>query len=128
MSGQAIGSKTFLPEQTADLAPVLSFLSAHEQRRGRTVVPSYALVGASEHDRVEVPREVHQALRQMVAALHAGKAVTIAPQNSAPRLTPSLHVRSAARHVGALAKPAARLSFVVGGGGYVPAAVVDCDP
>ena len=60
-------------------AGALSFLSAHERRRGRTVAPSYALVGADEHGRVELPREVHQALRQVVAALHAGKAVTIAP-------------------------------------------------
>ena len=81
MGARGIESKTFLPGQTEDLAPVLSFLSAHEQRRGRTVVPSYALVGASEHDRVEVPRKVHQALRQVVAALHTGKAVTIAPQS-----------------------------------------------
>ena len=81
MGTQGIESKTFLPEQTEDLAPVLSFLSAHERRRGRSLAPSYALVGADEHDRVELPREVHQALRQVVAALHAGKAVTIAPQS-----------------------------------------------
>ncbi|AGL27770.1 excisionase [Mycobacterium tuberculosis CAS/NITR204] len=36
---------------------------------------------APRADRVELPREVHQALRQVVAALHAGKAVTIAPQS-----------------------------------------------
>lgn len=81
MSVQAIESRTFLPEQTEDLAPVLSFLTAHERRRGRTAEPSYALVGADEHDRIELPREVHQALRQVVAALHAGKAVTVAPQS-----------------------------------------------
>jgi excisionase family DNA binding protein len=81
MSKQAIESKTFLPAQGEDLAPVVSFLAAHEQRRGRTVAPSYALVGADEHDRIEIPREVHQALRQVVDALHAGKAVTVAPQS-----------------------------------------------
>lgn len=36
-----------MPERTVDLAPVLSFLSAHERRRGRTLAPSYALVGAT---------------------------------------------------------------------------------
>lgn len=36
-----------MPERTVDLAPVLSFLSAHEGRRGRTLAPSYALVGAT---------------------------------------------------------------------------------
>lgn len=81
MSVQAIESTTFLPEQAEDLAPVLSFLTAHEQRRGRAAEPSYALVGADEDDRIELPREVHQALRQVVAALHAGKAVTVAPQS-----------------------------------------------
>ncbi len=35
-----------------------------------------------EHDRVELPREVHQVSSGAVqAALHAGKAVTIAPQS-----------------------------------------------
>ncbi len=42
--------------------------------------PSYALVGIGEHGRIKLPRSVHQALTKVVAALHAGKAVTIAPQ------------------------------------------------
>jgi hypothetical protein len=33
-----------------------------------------------EHERIELPEAVHQALTKVVAALHAGKAVTIAPQ------------------------------------------------
>lgn len=70
-----------MPERTVDLAPVLSFLSAHERRRGRIAGPQLRAGGRHEHDRVELPREVHQALRQVVAALHAGKAVTIAPQS-----------------------------------------------
>jgi excisionase family DNA binding protein len=78
---RASSRKTFVLGRTVDLAPVLRFLSAHERRRGRTVAPSYALVGADEHDRIELPREVHQALSQVVAALHAGKAVTIARQS-----------------------------------------------
>jgi excisionase family DNA binding protein len=41
---------------------------------------SYALVGIDEHDRIELPEAIHQALTKVVAALHAGKAVTIAPQ------------------------------------------------
>jgi excisionase family DNA binding protein len=39
------------------------------------------LVGAEEHDTVEIPEAVHRALRRVVEALMAGKAVTIAPQN-----------------------------------------------
>jgi excisionase family DNA binding protein len=42
--------------------------------------PSYALVGIDEHDRIELPGAVHQALTKVAAALHAGNAVTIAPQ------------------------------------------------
>lgn len=47
---------------------------------GAVASPSYALVGIDEHDRIELPQSVHDALTKVVAALHAGKAVTIAPQ------------------------------------------------
>jgi excisionase family DNA binding protein len=40
-----------------------------------------AYLSHEEHDRIELPRSVHQALTKVVAALHAGKAVTIAPQS-----------------------------------------------
>ena len=62
------------------------FLASHERVRGTVASPSYALVGIGEHDRIELPRSVHQALTKVVAALHAGKAVTIAPQTM--KLTP----------------------------------------
>jgi len=39
--------------------------------RGTAASPSYALVGIDEHDRIELPRSVHQALTKVVAALHA---------------------------------------------------------
>ena len=77
---QALETRTFLPERSEELAPVLSFLEAHGQRRG-TASPSYALVGIAEHDRIELPAAIHQVLTQVVAALHAGKAVTVAPQS-----------------------------------------------
>lgn len=56
------------------------FLAAHESRHGAAASPRYALVGVDEHDRVELPRAVHEALKKVVAALHEGKAVTVAPQ------------------------------------------------
>jgi excisionase family DNA binding protein len=59
---------------------VVGFLAAHERRHGATASPSYALVGRDEHDRIELPQAIHQALTRVVAALHAGRAVTIAPQ------------------------------------------------
>ncbi|AWK75808.1 DNA-binding protein [Rhodococcus oxybenzonivorans] len=61
-------------------AEVVGFLDAHERRRGDRVELRYLLVGAGEHDQVELPAEVHSALEQVVAALQAGRAVTVAPR------------------------------------------------
>jgi excisionase family DNA binding protein len=80
MSAKAAETMTFTPEHQEDLASVVGFLASHERHRGETASPSYALVGVDEHDRVELPQSVHLALTKVVAALHAGKAVTIAPQ------------------------------------------------
>ncbi|MCX2932090.1 helix-turn-helix domain-containing protein [Mycobacterium sp. CVI_P3] len=80
MSAEAAETVTFIPEDPDQLATVVGFLASHERIRGKLASPSYALVGIGEHDRIELPRSVHQALTKVVAALHAGKAVTIAPQ------------------------------------------------
>jgi excisionase family DNA binding protein len=80
MNAEALETTTLLPDHPEELAPVAGFLAAHERRRGAAAQPSYALVGTDEHDRIELPEAVHQALTKVVAALHAGKAVTIAPR------------------------------------------------
>ncbi len=80
MSADAVEAATFVPEEREELGLVVGFLAAHERLRGSAASPSYALVGVEEHDRIELPPTVHQALRKVVAALYAGKAVTIAPQ------------------------------------------------
>jgi len=80
VSAEAVEAATFVPEEPGELALVVGFLAAHERLRGAAASPSYALVGLDEHDRIELPASVHQALTKVVAALHAGKAVTIAPQ------------------------------------------------
>lgn len=80
MSPEAVESTTLVPNHPESLASVVSFLAAHEQRRGGVAQPSYALVGVDEHDRIELPEEIHRALTKVVVALHSGKAVTIAPQ------------------------------------------------
>lgn len=80
MNAEAAEAVTFIPEDPDQLATVVGFLASHERVRGTVASPSYALVGVDEHDRIELPRSVHQALTKVVAALHAGKAVTIAPQ------------------------------------------------
>ncbi|MFE3542524.1 helix-turn-helix domain-containing protein [Nocardia sp. NPDC059177] len=81
MVAQPLEERTFLPDDGGSLAPVMSFLEAHERRWGAAAKPSYALVGADEGDRIELPADVHQALKQVVAALLAGRAVTIAPHS-----------------------------------------------
>ena len=80
MNTEAIETTTLLPDHPEELALVVGFLAAHGRRRGAAAQPSYALVGTDEHDRIELPEAVHQALTKVVAALHAGKAVTIAPR------------------------------------------------
>lgn len=80
MRAEVVENTTFVPDHPEELAPVLGFLAAHERRRGEVASPSYALVGVDEHDRIELPEDIHRALTKVVAALHAGKAVTIAPQ------------------------------------------------
>jgi excisionase family DNA binding protein len=81
MSAEAMDQQTYLPEQPEQVAEVLSFLDAHETTRGSRPAPRYLLVGADEHDSVEIPEAVHRVLRQVVEAMRAGKAVTVAPQN-----------------------------------------------
>lgn len=81
MTAMAIEERTFLPQQPERLAPVLDFLTAHEQRRGTQADPSYALVGTSGGERIELPQQVHEALVQVVMAMLAGKAVTVAPHS-----------------------------------------------
>ncbi|QSE87347.1 helix-turn-helix domain-containing protein (plasmid) [Rhodococcus pseudokoreensis] len=82
MTAQALDQQTYLPHEGGELAKVYSFLDAHEQRSGGTMQPRYLLVGANEHDQVELPADVHAALKQVVTALQAGRAVTIAPRTT----------------------------------------------
>ncbi len=72
--------ETYLPEAVDELAGVRDFLAAHEAGGRGRVAPRYLLVGAEKGDRVEIPEEIHRVLVQVVAALSAGLAVTIAPQ------------------------------------------------
>jgi excisionase family DNA binding protein len=67
------------------MATVASFLEAHHSKTGEHLERRYFLAGANEHDQVEVPESLHQVLVQAVAALQAGRAVTISP--TMPNLT-----------------------------------------
>ncbi|MFD7843456.1 helix-turn-helix domain-containing protein [Nocardia sp. NPDC059764] len=78
----AVEERTFelAPEHTQELPSLLDFLTTHAAVGQRRQV-RYALVGASESERIQLPPEVHEALVQVVAAMQAGKAVTIAPRS-----------------------------------------------
>ena len=79
MTAGALEQHTYLPDQPEQLATVASFLEAHRSRRGSS---GYFLAGGQDGDRVELPEGLHMVLLQVVEALKAGHAVTVAPQSS----------------------------------------------
>lgn len=81
MSTQALEQQTYMPDGSEAVADIESFLEAHEAARGARPAPRYLLCGADEHDSVEIPESVYRVLRQVVEAMSAGRAVTVAPQS-----------------------------------------------
>lgn len=81
MTAQPLEQQTYLPGSDNDVAEVLSFIMAHEASRGTRPAPRYFLAGPEEGDQVELPATVYRVLLQVLEALEAGKAVTVAPQN-----------------------------------------------
>ncbi|WP_456695503.1 helix-turn-helix domain-containing protein [Aeromicrobium sp. P5_D10] len=81
MTTQPLEQHTYLPEPNEQVSSVLSFLKAHDDRAGARPEPRYFLAGADEHDQVELPAAAHQVLLQVLEAMEAGKAVTVAPQS-----------------------------------------------
>jgi excisionase family DNA binding protein len=84
MTAEHLESQTYLPDehdQTAhdQMAVLASFLDAHYSKTGGRPERRYFLAGAEEHEQIELPEALHQVLVQAVAALQAGKAVTISP-------------------------------------------------
>lgn len=77
----AMEQQTYLPDSDGDLARIASFVEAHRSKHGNGPETQYFLSGAGEHDQVVIPADVYRALRQVVEALAAGKAVTVAPQD-----------------------------------------------
>lgn len=80
MAARALEQQTYLPDQAEGVAALVSFLEAHERVRGTRPPARYLLVGTDEHDSVELPESVYRVLRQVVEAMRAGRAVTVAPQ------------------------------------------------
>lgn len=79
MTAELFESQTYLPDAQDQLATIASFLDVHHSKRGELPERRYFLVGAEEHEQIEVPEALHEVLVQAVAALKAGKAVTISP-------------------------------------------------
>jgi excisionase family DNA binding protein len=65
------------PSEADELAQVLSFIEAHEARRGTAPAPSFYLSGVEEYDRVELTEQVHAILKQVVTALSKGQSISI---------------------------------------------------
>ena len=85
MTAELLESQTYLPDEQEQLATVASFLDEHHSKTGERPERRYLLVGAEEHDQIELPESLHKVLVQAVAALTAGRAVTISP--TMPKLT-----------------------------------------
>jgi excisionase family DNA binding protein len=81
VTAQVLEQQTYLPEPADQVAELLSFLEAHEVARGARPEPRYFLAGAGEGDHVEIPASVHAVLLQVLQAMRAGKAVTVAPHS-----------------------------------------------
>lgn len=73
--------QTYLPEPAHELAELLDFFKSPPQSRGRgkAAEPSYFLAGDGRQ--VELPEAFHRVLLQVIEAMKAGKAVTVAPQS-----------------------------------------------
>lgn len=81
MAAQTLEQETYLPGPTEDAARVLSFIKAHQLVHGEVPTPQYFLSGEGENDHVQMPETFHRVLLQVLEAMAAGKAVTVAPQN-----------------------------------------------
>lgn len=91
----ALRQETYLPntESAESLATVHNLFEAGEAKRRGGERPQYFLAGP-DGDRVELPAEVYEVLRQIVDALQHGLAVTVAP------LTQTLTTQQAADLLG----------------------------
>lgn len=72
---------TYVSSDAAAIAKIYDFLESHQVGSSERAAPQYALTGSGDDDRVEVPDEVHQALRQVIDAMKSGLAVAVIPQS-----------------------------------------------
>jgi hypothetical protein len=75
MSGTTAEVVSPAPNDADELARVLSFIEAHEARRGVSPEPAFFLSGAGEHDRVELTEQLHAILKRVVQSLSHGQCI-----------------------------------------------------
>ncbi|MEN4477433.1 helix-turn-helix domain-containing protein [Mycolicibacterium cosmeticum] len=66
-----------VPADANRLADVVSFIEAHEARRGASPERAVFLSGANEHDRVELPEQLYDVLKRAAHALSHGQSISI---------------------------------------------------
>lgn len=71
--------QTYLPEPDHELDELFDFLKSSSKGRSKAAQPNFSLVGNGR--RVELPEAFHRVLLQVIEAMQAGKAVTVAPQS-----------------------------------------------
>lgn len=81
MSVNSLEEHTYQPAPVDQVDQLLSFMDAHEAKRGERPEPRYLLVGPDEHEYEEIPAEAYAVLRQVIEAMKAGKAVTVTPND-----------------------------------------------
>jgi excisionase family DNA binding protein len=105
------------PTDADELAKVLSFLEAHEDRHGASPEPVFFLSGADEHDSVELTEQLHAILKRVVQALSHGQSISILTRDQ------EISTQQAAEILG-LSRPTV-VKLIDGGelAGHVPGAV-----
>ena len=97
MSLSPLGSRTYLPRADQPLGAVHDFIQAH----GYAAVPLQGercfLAGPGPDDRVELPEEVYDVLRQVVEAMRSGLAVTVAPVSQSVSTTQAAELLGVSR-------------------------------
>ncbi|MFD4327140.1 helix-turn-helix domain-containing protein [Nocardioides sp. NPDC058538] len=81
MTAEPLDQQTYTATPTDRLADVLDFIQAYESRRSTGTGDQHLSLGSDDESHIELPEPVYRALAQIVEALAAGKAVTVAPQN-----------------------------------------------
>ena len=66
-----------VPADANGLADVLSFIEAHEARRGASPERAFFLSGAGEHDRVELTEQLYDVLKRATHALSHGQSISM---------------------------------------------------